>query len=245
LSDAVGRSSEPGNPVAQQPSPAFLDRVMQGLRTELSGDPGAYDPWFYDDKNRQFGFSRNRKPFDSTAVRNLATSANPQGLDSPGAMKYHAAESRQFLYRTVNPTSSSFRSRSLQRPTSRSGVPGAGSYTPRMSSIYANCSNSGAQLRSRTNRFGHYKECTTEPRIGPGSYHQLDGSLYVDAKKSMSRTSRLTGFGSSSAQRKLPVHARGSDGPCPGEHQPLKPRIRDTLQRPLSARPSRRAIVAV
>ena len=108
---------------------------------------------------------------------------------------------------------SSFRSKSLQRPSSKSYVPGAGTYTPNMASIYANQRDSGAQMRSAGGRFRE-DQSQTEAIVGPGSYEQLDGSLYIDAQKSVSKTSKIRpAFGTTSSQRSLPFLPQDTPGP--------------------------------
>ena len=114
-----------------------------------------------------------------------------------------------------------FRSRSQQRPSSRSSdVPGAGAYSPNMASIYPNQRDSGANMRSRRSRFDH-NNATTPRNMGPGKYAQCDRTLYVDAQKATERSSRIRpGFGSTS-EREM-TFLRAPKTPSPGEHQPLQ-----------------------
>ena len=112
------------------------------------------------------------------------------GEDAPGPGAYQAAESAKKQYPQVDPNISVFRSGSLQRPKNDTPVPGSGTYSPNMASIYANQRDSGAQMRSAGGRFKE-ELSSTEENIGPGSYEQLNGSLYVDAQKSVSKSSKL------------------------------------------------------
>ena len=117
-----------------------------------------------------------------------------------------------------------FRSGSLQRAKDDTPVPGSGTYSPNMASIYANQRDSGAQMRSAGGRFVA-EMISTEPIVGPGSYEQTDGSLYVDAQKSVSKSSKLRpAFGSTSSQNALPFLPQ--DTPGPGSYEPIEPRVK-------------------
>ena len=77
------------------------------------------------------------------------------GEDAPGPGAYQAAESQKKQYPQVDPNISVFRSGSLQRPKNDTPVPGSGTYSPNMASVYANQRDSGAQMRSAGSRFRH------------------------------------------------------------------------------------------
>ena len=69
----MGRSK---NPSRKSPfsSPSFKDGMMQMVPLPPTGDPGAYDPYFYEDAGTNptmNSSNKNRKPFDSTEVRSL------------------------------------------------------------------------------------------------------------------------------------------------------------------------------
>ena len=63
----IARTSDGRN----RPSAAFRDRGRKESKLELTGDPGAYDPWSYDDLHRMYGSSKKRASFDSTAPRDM------------------------------------------------------------------------------------------------------------------------------------------------------------------------------
>ena len=170
----------------------------------------------------------------ATSTRDLAMQL--YGEDAPGPGAYQAAESQKKQYPQVDPNISVFRSGSLQRPKSDTSNPGSGTYSPNMASIYANQRDSGAQMRSAGGRFKE-ELSSTEPMVGPGAYEQLEGSLYVDAQKSVSKSSKLRpGFGTTSAQRFtfLP-----QDNPGPGSYEPIEPRVTKSKSRsPMKPRAS-------
>ena len=216
----VGRSKKPSN---QKPTAAFKDGMKQGMEMEPQGDPGAYDPYNNSDLIASASFTHNKtqKPFMATSTRDLAMQL--YGEDAPGPGAYQASESQKKQYPQVNPNHSIFRSGSLQRPKDDTSVPGAGTYTPNMTSVYANQRDSGAQMRSAAGRF-RAEQSMTENIVGPGSYEQLEGSLYVDAQKSVSKTSKLRpAFGTTSSQNALPFLPQ--DTPGPGSYEPLEPRV--------------------
>jgi len=236
----VGRTSYPLFP--HQPTAPFKDTTPKESKLELTGDPGRYDPWAHEDRppwahGRVLGHSKNRKSFDSTEFRKMSLQIG-ETCTAPPATHYdqNAKYSLGRPYAAVDSQRSVFCSGSLQRPTSRSFVPGAGTYSPNMNAVYRSQRDSGAPMRSLTGRFG--SECVTTPRnVGPGRYNsQFDRTLYEDAQKSVSRASRIRpGFGSTSLQRELPCF-RPRDTPSPGEHQPSLPRTPRRRQRPLTAR---------
>jgi len=157
----------------------------------------------------------------ATSTRELAMQL--YGEDAPGPGAYMAADSQKKQYPAVDPNISVFRSGSLQRPKNDTPVPGSGTYSPNMASIYANQRDSGAQMRSAGGRFRE-DQSMTEPIVGPGSYEQLDGSLYIDAQKSVSKTSKIRpAFGTTSSQNALPFLPQ--DTPGPGSYEPLEPRM--------------------
>ena len=197
--------------------------MVKGLTLEPQGDPGAYDPYNNSDHWRPAPFTHNKtsKPFMATSTRELAMTL--YGEDAPGPGAYQASESQKKQYLQVDPNISVFRSGSLQRPKNDTLTPGSGTYSPNMSSIYPNQRDSGAQMRSAGGRFRD-EQSMTEPIVGPGSYEQLEGSLYVDAQKSVSKTSKLRpAFGTTSSQNALPFLPQ--DTPGPGSYELLEPRV--------------------
>ena len=224
-----GRSGMPWSKIRKRQSAAFLDTTAKGLATEKTGEPGQYDPYKHSALvNEQF--SKKPKPFDSTAFRDMSLETGK--TDSPGPVydviwaKYRNKLDPKVESRSV----ASFRSRSLQRPSSKSDVPGSGTYSPNLDSILANRPNSGASLRSRAQRM-HVERPMTASSIGPGTYAQYDGSLYFESERAVSRSSRLQpGFGSTSAQFAIPLRARPRQSPGPGAYEPIQPRIRDVVR---------------
>ena len=165
----VGRTSKPW--VKNARSAWSLDELAQSVPLEPQGDPGAYDPYahgFLSDEVRRKGYSKGRKPFDSTEIRTLATLL--MARDSPGMGKYDSLTALKKLYPRADDNASVFRSRSLQRPTSVSAVPGPGDYKPKHTS---------ATCRKRHRFIGSCKSantCTWWPVCidcpGPGALPQ-------------------------------------------------------------------------
>ena len=221
----VGRTSDPQ--LFSRPSACFKDKLAQGTKTELTGDPGQYDPYAFDDTLR-LGYNKNRKPFDSTQYRDLHMNIGELGYTAPGPGYYptHANYASGKAYKKQSAGRATFRSTSQQRPSAKSFVPSPDRYKPNMNSIYPNQRDSGANMRSSTNRFAPVSfggsKSMTPRKIGPGSYRGAEQNLtlFTEAQRSTSRASKIQpGFGSTSAQRALPLNApRG--GPSPGEHQP-------------------------
>ena len=58
------------------------------------------------------------------------------------------SKSKLYVYRTINPVHTAFRSLSLQRPKSDTAVPGPGNYHPQHSSIEGHMRDGGASFRS-------------------------------------------------------------------------------------------------
>jgi len=218
-------------------SAAFRSGSKKEVDLEPQGDPGAYDAFTNSDIVASASFTHNRtsKPFMATSTRELAMQL--YGEDAPGPGAYQAAESQKKQYPQVDPNISVFRSGSLQRPKNDTPVPGSGTYSPNMSSVYANQRDSGAQMRSAGGRFRE-DQSMTEPIVGPGSYEQLEGSLYIDAQKSVSKTSKLRpAFGTTSSQNALPFLPQ--DTPGPGSYEPIEPRSTKskTKMAPMKAAP--------
>ena len=103
---------------------------------------------------------------------------------------------------------------------------------PNVHAIIPAVGDSGAHMRGKADRFYDKRfESITDDVVGPGSYEQLEGSLYVDAQKSVSKTSKLRpAFGTTSSQNALPFLPQ--DTPGPGSYEPLEPRIAKSKSRP-------------
>ena len=92
----------------------------------------------------------------------------------------------------------------------------------------------GEQVVTKLGRRFYEEAPQTEAIVGPGSYEQLDGSLYVDAQKSVSKSSKIRpAFGTTSSQNALPFLPQ--DTPGPGSYEPLEPRV-SRSKKPIKAR---------
>lgn len=193
----IGRTSKPW--VRNQPSPWSLDEMPQAVPLPAQGDPGAYDPFafgFMSDETRSNGYNQSRPAFDSSQVREFVYRTFLGG-DS-GNLTYDAGLAQKKLYPTIDANVSVFRSRTLQRPSSRSNVPSPAHYHPKMASVEAHIANSGGQMKSNNGRFGHFQpgmqgqKSTTEECVGPGSYNcQYDNTMMDDAKNMIARSSKI------------------------------------------------------
>ena len=230
----VGRMGKPWSEArtGKLSNAAFLDRMIKGLPIEKTGDPGAYDPFRYAEMFPEDGRANTKlpRPFDSTAFRDMSLQTGK--VDSPGAV--YDIQMRKYSHKLDPKVESrsvaSFRSHSLQRPSSKSDVPGSGTYSPNWNSTLRNKPNSGASFRSQSSRMFVERPMTADV-IGPGTYAQFDGSLYEASKRLASRSSRKKpGFGSTSAQRALPHSARRGESPGPGAYEPMEQRIRDMVR---------------
>ena len=141
----VGRSSwqHTKNPKSPFTSPSFADGMSQQILpgTVLNppqGDPGAYDPYYYEDSgtNPEFNSSnKNRKPFDTTSERKFPPTLF--GLETPSIGQYPVFLPEKTIgqlddnlrYPKVDANVSVFRSGSLQRPNAVTKVPGVHSGT--------------------------------------------------------------------------------------------------------------------
>jgi len=231
----IGRSKIPSRK-SPFTSPPFADGMPQQVPLPPQGDPGAYDPYMYEDAgtNPQFNSnSKNRKPFDSTEVRSLR--ANLFGIDTPSIGQYPVFQPEKTLgelddnlrYPKQDANVSVFKSASLQRPNAKSFVPGPDHYAPNPLSILPAIGDSGAHMRGTADRFYEKKYVNSTPEVvGPGSYDQFEKTLAEDCDMAISRSSRIKpGFGTTMPQRALPFYAR--DTPAPGGYEPLEPRLKD------------------
>lgn len=260
----TGRSK---NPSRKSPftSPAFKDGMEQQVPLPVQGDPGAYNPYYYEDSgtNPQFNSnSKNRKPFDSTQVRELRASLF--GVDTPSVGQYPVFLPEKTLgdlddnvrYPKIDANVSVFRSGSLQRPSSKSDVPGPQRYSPNIKSVHPAISDSGHSMRNAKDRFHEVKyNDTCDEGVGPGTYgggqisggvsyvdlagHPIaaamlsgtvtDQTLEADSQIAINRGSRIKpGFMTTSPQRPPPLYGRAvSDYTGPGCYEPLEPRLKD------------------
>jgi len=212
----VGRSK---NPSRKSPftSPFFKDGMTQqqdpernlfGAISAFQGDPGAYEPYEFEDAGtnpEHNSESKNRKPFDSTEVRELRSTLFAK--DTPSVGMYPVFEVEKTLgelddgvrYPKIDANVSVFKSSSLQRPNAKSDVPGSQHYHPNFNSIHANIRDSGASMRSEAVdcRFQVQYKDTCGEGIGPGTYGggQISGGVsYIDlAGHPISETSQLSG----------------------------------------------------
>jgi len=217
-----------------------VPRAAGGFTSMLppQGDPGAYDPYFYEDAGTNptmNSSNKARKPFDSTEVRNLR--ANLFGVDTPSIGQYPVFQPEKTIgqlddnmrYPKQDANVSAFRSGSTQRPTSKSAVPGPDMYKPNVHAIMPAIGDSGAHMRGAADRFHDKRfESSTDEVVGPGSYDQYEKTLAEDCDLAIVRSSRIKpGFGTTTAPRKLPFHAQGT--PAPGNYEPMEPRLKDLI----------------
>ena len=231
----IGRSK---NPSRKSPftSPPFKDGMEQQVPLPSQGDPGAYDPFFYEDAGTNptmNSSNKARKPFDSTAVRDLR--ANLFGIDTPSIGTYPVFQPEKTIgqlddnmrYPKQDANVSVFRSGMLQRPSSKSAVPAPDAYNPNIHAVLPALGDSGAHMRGQSDRFHDKRfESITDEVVGPGSYDQYEKTLAEDCDMAIARSSRIKpGFGSTTPQRKLPFYAQGT--PAPGSYEPVEPRLKD------------------
>ena len=163
----VGRSSwqQTKNPKSPFTSPAFADGMPQQAPLPQQGDPGAYDPYYYEDSgtNPEFNSSnKNRKPFDSTSERKFPPTLF--GLETPSIGQYPVFLPEKTLgalddnlrYPKVDANVSVFRSGSLQRPNAKTAVPGPDHYKPNIHAIMKVCAPS---LAERTHGWRRWLLC--------------------------------------------------------------------------------------
>ena len=207
----VGRTSKPW--VRTQPSPWSLDELPKAVPLPPQGDPGAYDPFafgFMSDEARVHGKNQHRPPFDSSQVREFVYRTFLGG--ESGSLTYDAGLAQKKLYPTVDANVSVFRSKSLQRPSSKSIVPGPNHYKLNMDSVESHIANSAARMRSHNDRFGPYhpgmqgQKSATDVGVGPASYNtEYEKSLSNDARRALERTSKIRpGECALSTHRRLP-----------------------------------------
>ena len=241
----VGRSSwqQTKNPKSPFTSPSFADGMTQQILpgTVLNppqGDPGAYDPYYYEDAgtNPEFNSnSKNRKPFDSTSERKFPPTIF--GLDTPSIGQYPVFLPEKTIgslddnlrYPKVDANVSVFRSGSLQRPNAKTFVPGPDHYKPNHNAIMKAPENTGHFMQSKSERFFELRnKSNTDEEVGPGSYPgaEYEATLQEDCEEAIRRSSQIKpGFGTTTPQRKLPFYAQGT--PAPGAYEPLGPRLKD------------------
>ena len=222
-----------------------LDAVLRRAAAEMvplppQGDPGAYDPYFYEDAGTNptmNSSNKARKPFDSTEVRELR--ANLFGIDTPSIGQYPVFQPEKTLgdlddnmrYPKQDANVSVFRSSTRQRPASKSAVPSPDAYKPNVYAIIPTVGDSGAQMRGQADRFYDKRYVNiTDEIVGPGSYDQFEKTLAEDCDLAIQRSSRhyqagKMGFGSTMPQRALPFYAQGT--PAPGCYEQMEPRLKD------------------
>jgi hypothetical protein len=173
----TGRSSRPAwnKPWGSAGVAAFKDGMKQGVPLPPQGDPGAYEPYMYEDAgtnpmHNSNASSETRKPFDSTEVRELKVTLF--GLETPSVGHYPICRPEETMgslddnirYPKQDANVSVFKSNSLQRPNSKSAVPSPDAYTPNIHSIIPAPNNPGASMNGKGDRFWHamFKNQTDE-----------------------------------------------------------------------------------
>jgi hypothetical protein len=169
----TGRSSRPVNNKAWGTAgvAAFKDGMpvagtrlltYDGIRT--TSDPGAYEPYMYEDAGTNPMFNSNasadtRKPFDSTEVRELKVTLF--GLETPSVGHYPICRPEETMgslddnvrYPKQDANVSVFKSGSPQRPLSKSAVPSPDHYHPNVYSILPAPNNPGASMKGKGDRW--------------------------------------------------------------------------------------------
>jgi len=215
------------------------------IHAGVSGDPGAYEPYMYEDSGTNPMFNSNasaetRKPFDSTVVRELRSTLF--GLETPSIGKYPVFQPDKTMgqlddnvrYPKQDANVSVFRSGSLQRPDAKSSTPAGAEYSPYMGSIQPVIGNPWANSKNAADRFheSKYKNQTDEI-VGPGSYEGADfeKTLLEDCQEHIRRSSALKiAFQSTMPQRPGFFYNPGqSPDVAPGCYEPLEPRLKDLL----------------
>lgn len=207
------------------------------------GDPGAYYPYQYEDagtnpEHNSSASSANRKPFDSTEVRELRASLF--GLETPSVGKYPIFQPDKTIgqlddnirYPLLDANVSVFRSTSPQRPPAVSKVPGPDAYTPIMGSVQPVIGNPGANYNNKADRFWELKyKNQTDEGVGPGTYPMADfeKTLLEDCQEHIRRSSALKiAFQSTQPQRPgFFMNPGQSPDVAPGCYEPMEPRLKD------------------
>ena len=120
-----------------------------------------------------------------------------------------------------------FRSGSLQRPSSKSDVPGPQRYRPNIKAIHPADHDMGTGMRGDGDRFAdeRFKSITPE-EVGPGTYEPIGDEIAERADQALARYSRIRpGFGTTSPQRVHHIYGVGT--PAPGCYDPMEPRLKD------------------
>jgi len=200
-------------------------------------DPGQYTPYRdFGESDAMRSQSRQRRPFDSTEIRELAVRFF--GKDAPPAIYNNVHGQYDYAYyKNSGGSRNSFRSTSLQRPQPRSDVPAPNAYSPNQNAIHADVASSGG-MRGASDRFGNFRggmggqKCQTDVINGPGTYEQNHGTLMDDCKFEIRRMSKVKApFGTTTPQRALPTYNRDASPDIgPGAYEPIVPRTRDRLR---------------
>lgn len=244
----VGRSSMPAH---SHPTRIFLDQTKRGevyphpdghQKLEQS-DPGHYSPYDIEGENAiemkdVTQFTHNKKAmfaFGSLSERDIGKVRGlVPGVDAPGPGQYDAGKGKNYVYRTINPVHSAFKSKSLQRAESQTTVPGPGAYNANFQSVDPYQRDGGASMRSVVRRAephemaGHPAQIaghisTTSKEVGPGHYEVKQFCLNDNLDGLLKRQSKLKpGFGTVEPQRKLPFeyNTNHPQGPGPGDYEP-------------------------
>jgi len=200
-------------------------------------DPGQYTPYRdFGESDLMRSQSRQRRAFDSTEVRELVTRLF--GKDAPPAIYNNVHGQYDYAYyKNFGGGRNAFTSTSLQRPESRSEVPGPDHYAPNLRAVYGQQVTAGG-MRSQTDRFGPLRsgmggqKCQTDEVNGPGTYEQNHGTLQDDCQFEVRRMSKIKApFGTTTPQRSLPFYNRdASPDVGPGHYEPIMPRTKDRLR---------------
>jgi len=215
---------------------------VQDLGSMEMGDPGSYDPYTLKElastSKKSFAKSMRGGAGNFGTREQRSMRVDIMGESTPGPGEYNG----DLMMRTGKKanlsafdSSEKYPSSSFQSKSAKVGkvgneqVPGAGAYTPSMSSIEAAPSNPAMHMKAQGKRFEAVKQ-VTDPMVGPGAYEShMEGSVATSVKKSVSKASRANpGFGTLMPAHELPFLDEVQDAqdmPGPGAYEAPKSSI--------------------
>lgn len=196
-------------------------------------DPGAYDAHVNRDlfAKASFTLNRDRKAFNATSERTMQCNIYGDGVPGPGS--YHFAKSQEGdnarggVGKAIHSCRNAFNGNHPQRPKYQAAhSPAVGTYQPNHASIEPNMQDSGASMRSTSERWDKLLHKSVGNTVDPGTYEMQNGwgSIAHRMQHLKKRQSALKpGFGSLGPQRALPFEhaARKPGAPDPGTYQTI------------------------